>query len=246
MEYETFAFVYDEIMDDSLYDLWLDFTKRHAGNRKKMLDLACGTGILALKLAQAGFDVTGLDLSYEMLSVASERFNEAFGDTHNPIQLIQGDMMDLSSVETYDLVTCYSDSLCYMKDALEVQQIFDEVYRILEPEGRFIFDVHSVHKIENVFPDYSFHDETEDYAFLWDSYPDDAPMSIVHELSFYVKNSQGLFERHMEDHHERTYGLEHYLIMLESAGFNQVSVYADFEDKIPDEQSERWFFVCQK
>lgn len=246
MEYETFAFVYDEIMDDDLYDQWLAFTERHSQCKKNLLELACGTGILALKLAQAGFSVTGLDLSYEMLSVASERFNEAYGEEENPIQLTQGDMMDLSEVGSYDIVTCYSDSLCYMKNALEVQQVFDEVYRILNEGGRFIFDVHSEYKIAEEFPNFSFHEETEDYAFLWDSYPDKEPLSIVHELSFYVRNEDGTFTRYMEDHHERTYQLTHYLTMLENSGFHDVEVYADFTDEAPTDTSKRWFFVCQK
>lgn len=246
MEYETFAFVYDAMMDTNLYKEWLDFTLRHCEDKKNLLELACGTGHLALALAQAGFQVTGLDLSEEMLSIASERFNEVYGEENNPICLTQGDMMDLSEVGNYDLVTCYSDSLCYMKNELEVQQVFDEVYRILDKGGIFIFDVHSLYKIDTLFPNFSFHDETEDYAFLWDSYTDEAPHSIVHELSFYVRNEDGTFTRHLEDHHERTYALEYYLRLLENAGFHHVEVYADFKDETPSPTSERWFFVCHK
>ena len=246
MEYETFAFVYDAMMDTSLYGQWLDFTLRHTKGKQNLLELACGTGHLALLLAKAGFTVTGLDLSEEMLSIASERFNEAFGEEDNPICLTQGDMMDLSEVGTYEVVTCYSDSLCYMKNDFEVQQVFDEVYRILEEDGIFIFDVHSDYKMTECFPNFSFHNETEDYAFLWDSYPDEAPLSIVHELSFYVRDEDDRFERYLEDHHERTYPLEHYLRLLENAGFSQVEVYADFTDEAPTETSERWFFVCHK
>lgn len=247
MEYETFAFVYDDIMDDSLYQKWLSFTNRHVQpGQKRLLELACGTGILALKLACEGYDVTALDLSYEMLSVASEHFNEYFGEEDNSIQLTQGDMMDLSEVGRYEIVTCYSDSLCYMQNALEVQQVFDEVYGVLEANGTFIFDVHSPYKMTDVFPNYSFHEEAENYAFLWDSYPDDEPLSIVHELSFYVQQPDGSFIRHLEDHHERTYKIEHYLTMLESAGFEKVEVLADFTDNAPTETSERLFFVCHK
>ena len=247
MEYETFAFVYDQIMDDSLYEQWLQFTQRHVrAEQKKVLELACGTGILALELAKAGYEVSALDLSDEMLSVASERFNEYFGENNTPIQLIQGDMMELTGVGQYDVITCYSDSLCYMKTPLEVQQVFDEVYRTLQPNGTFIFDVHSPYKMTDVFPQFSFHQETEEYAFLWDSYPDSEPLSIVHELSFYVQDEDGRFERHLEDHHERTYKVEHYLTMLESAGFNQVDVLADFKDEAPSATSERLFFVCHK
>lgn len=246
MEYETFAFVYDAIMDDSLYDQWLHFTERHCNGKQQVLELACGTGILALRLAQSGFDVTALDLSDEMLSIASERFNEAFGEQENPIQLMQGNMLALSDVGQYDLVTCYSDSLCYMENEDDVQRVFSEVYGILNDDGRFIFDVHSDYKMTQLFPGFSFHDETEDYAFLWDSYEDEAPLSIVHELSFYVRDEDDRFVRYLEDHHERTYPLDVYQQMLTTAGFSKVEVYADFTDEAPNDTSERWFFVCQK
>lgn len=246
MEYETFAFVYDAIMDDSLYDQWLHFTERHCNGKQQVLELACGTGILALRLAQSGFDVTALDLSDEMLSIASERFNEAFGEQENPIQLMQGNMLALSDVGQYDLVTCYSDSLCYMENEDDVHQVFSEVYGILNDDGRFIFDVHSDYKMTQLFPGFSFHDETEDYAFLWDSYEDEAPLSIVHELSFYVRDEDNRFVRYLEDHHERTYPLDVYQQMLTTAGFSKVEVYADFTDEAPNDTSERWFFVCQK
>ena len=71
--YETFAAVYDAVMDDSLYDKWTDFSLRHCPktkDRKKLLELACGTGIQSVRFSQAGFDVTGLDLSADMLKIA--------------------------------------------------------------------------------------------------------------------------------------------------------------------------------
>ena len=55
--YETFAAVYDAVMDDSLYDLWTDFSLRHlpkSKDRKKLLELACGTGIQSVRFSQAG------------------------------------------------------------------------------------------------------------------------------------------------------------------------------------------------
>ena len=70
--YETFAAVYDAVMDDSLYDKWTDFSLRHlpkTKERKRLLELACGTGIQSVRFSQAGFDVTGLDLSADMLKL---------------------------------------------------------------------------------------------------------------------------------------------------------------------------------
>lgn len=244
MAYETFAFVYDEVMDKSLYQQWLAFSNRHLGEGTQLLELACGTGALAVEFAKAGYQVTGLDLSEEMLMIASQRAFEADVD----IQFVEGDMLDLADSGTYEAVTCYSDSLCYMRNEEEVQQVFDGVFQMLVEGGTFLFDVHSLYQIDQVFPEYSYHYQTEDFAFLWDSYPGEEPHSIQHFLTFFVTEDEatGLFTRADELHQERTYPLETYQWMLENAGFTDVAVFADFTDEAPTDESRRWFFVCKK
>lgn len=242
MSYETFAFVYDEVMDSQLYQRWFDFSKRHLENCNQLLELACGTGALAVEFASKGYDVTALDLSEEMLMIASQRALEE----DVTVQFVEGDMLDLTNVGIYQAVTCFSDSLCYMKEEEDVQQVFDGVYGILEEDGRFLFDVHSTYQIDEVFPDYNYHYQTDDFAFLWESYKGDVPHSIEHFLTFFVSDQEGKFERADELHQERTYPLETYVRMLENAGFSSVETYADFIDSEPNEKSRRWFFVCQK
>ncbi|MGG5316695.1 class I SAM-dependent DNA methyltransferase [Enterococcus sp. AZ072] len=241
MAYETFALVYDEVMDDSLYQKWLDFSLRHLpSDNRKLLELACGTGALAVAFAKAGFMVTGLDLSEEMLMLAQDR---ALSEG-TELQLIVGDMLDLTDIGTYQAVTCFSDSLCYMDSQEQVSKVFQGAYDLLEDNGVFIFDVHSLYQMDSVFPGYSFHDQTEEFAFLWDSYAGEVSHSIEHFLTFFVKEGDR-FERIDELHQERTYPLETYQEMLKTAGF-QSDVYADFEDEVPNELSKRWFFVCHK
>ena len=53
---------------------------------------------------------------------------------------------------------------------------------------------------------------------LWDTYEDAAPHSIVHELTFFIKEADGSFSRHDEVHEERTYEILTYDILLEQAG----------------------------
>lgn len=242
MAYETFAFVYDEVMDTSLYQRWLDFSLRHLDDRKQILELACGTGALAVEFAQKNLDVTALDLSEEMLMVASQRALHAEVD----IQFVEGDMLDLTDIGVYEAVTCFSDSICYMEDAKAVQQVFDGVYHLLQDKGIFIFDVHSLYQIDEVFPDFSYHYQTDEFAFLWESYAGKKSHSIEHFLTFFVEEEENLFSRVDELHQERTYPLETYLTMLENAGFAKVESYADFMDASPNEKSRRWFFVCHK
>ncbi|MGT2887810.1 class I SAM-dependent methyltransferase [Streptococcus didelphis] len=242
--YETFARVYDSIMDDTLYDKWTNFSLRHLTRRDnaKLLELACGTGIQSIRFKEAGFDVTGLDLSQEMLDLAQKRAQAAGLE----IPFIQGNMLDLSQVGKFDFVTCYSDSICYMQDEVEVGDVFKEVYQSLNEDGIFIFDVHSTYQVEQVFSGYSYHENAEDFAMVWDSYQDEAPYSVVHELTFFIKNEDGRFTRYDEVHEERTYDILTYDILLEQAGFKSFKLYADFEDKAPTDTSKRWFFVAQK
>lgn len=242
MAYETFAFVYDEVMDTSLYQRWLDFSIAHLQGKKEVLELACGTGALAVAFAKEGFNVTALDLSEEMLMIASERAQE----NEVNVQFVLGDMLDLAEVGSYEAVTCFSDSICYMQDEMQVQEVFDGVYQLLETDGIFIFDVHSTYQMDEVFPNYSYHYQTDDFAFLWDSYKGEEEHSVEHFLTFFVKNEEGLFIREDELHQEKTYPLAAYQMMLENAGFQKVETYADFIDSEPNEKSRRWFFVCQK
>ncbi|MGT2624754.1 class I SAM-dependent DNA methyltransferase [Streptococcus thoraltensis] len=243
--YETFASVYDAIMDDALYDLWTDFSLRHlpkSKHRNKLLELACGTGIQSVRFSQAGFDVTGLDLSQEMLAIAEKRAKSA----KEKIAFQQGNMLDLSKAGKYDFVTCYSDSICYMQDEVEVGDVFKQVYDCLKDDGVFIFDVHSTYQIDEIFPGYSYHENAEEFAMVWDSFEDEAPHSVVHELTFFIQDEDGRFTRFDEVHEERTYEILTYDILLEQAGFKSFKLYADFEDKEPTKTSKRWFFVAQK
>ncbi|MFO8069082.1 MAG: class I SAM-dependent methyltransferase [Alkalibacterium sp.] len=240
MTYNWFAKVYDNLMDDSLYDKWLVYTKRYIPNGEKILELGCGTGILGLKLKRDGYDITGLDLSDEMLSIA---YNKQL-DEGVTFPLIQGDMRNLGDLPMYPGIICYSDALCYMENEKEVLLVFKEVYNRLEENGKFLFDVHSTTQIEN-FLTSSFHAETENIVFMWDSFEGEYPYSVEHELSFFVNNKDNLYERFEETHKERTYPINVYMELLQEAGFHAIDVSADFKDDV-SEDSKRWFFACTK
>lgn len=243
--YKTFAKIYDEVMDESVYEDWLDFTTRHIGNESQtILELACGTGILSVELANLGHKVTGLDLSEQMIALAKERTT----DDDDLLSFEVGDMLNLKKTAQYDVVTCYSDSLCYMSDEDAVSTVFKEVYSTLKDEGTFLFDVHSIYKIEEEFSEYSYHYQTDDFAFLWESYPGEEPFSVEHFLTFFVKekDQEELFKRYDELHEERTYTIDTYKTLLTKAGFRDVMVCADFTDDEPLDESKRWFFICKK
>ncbi|MFD0896176.1 class I SAM-dependent DNA methyltransferase [Loigolactobacillus binensis] len=244
MIYQTFATLYDEMMDTELYERWLSFVEKNAGHQHpQTLELACGTGILATKLVQAGYPVTGFDLSADMLTLAQQHATTA-GVT---FPLVQGDMRELDELGTYDLVTCLDDSLCYMPDLAAVTTVFQQVQQHLTSGGRFLFDMHSLYQMDELFPGYQYNYKNETTAFMWASYPGEHPHSIEHDLTFFVWDEAiGGYQALSELHRERTYPLATVKQALLQAGFTNVQVSADFGECAVAADSVRWFFTAEK
>ncbi|KRN10512.1 class I SAM-dependent DNA methyltransferase [Liquorilactobacillus mali] len=244
MIYSTFAQIYDELMDPEIYDNWAKLVdtvtdKQH----KKLLDLACGAGRLAVILAKDEYQVTGVDLSEEMLSLAEVRAREE----QVKLELLSANMTDLSELENFDIVTCGLDSLCYLADKDELLQTFQEVAGHLNGDGVFIFDVISPHQTDVVYPGYMYNYTTQEQAFLWESFAGEVPHSVIHDLTFFVANKDRTsYQRYEETHYERTYDLNVYLELLAKAGFNKVKATADYGNGEIDEETTRFFFVCHK
>lgn len=246
MSYNIFPRFYDKVMDQSVYGEWLSFVDRKTAPNEtlEILELACGTGIIAVELAKKGHRVTGLDLSEEMLTLAYERKE----NEQVPLMLVEGDMRELEIYGSFDLVTCFSDSLCYLTEEEELYQAFSGVARNLKDDGLFLFDVHSLHQMNEVFPGYQYIYQDEEDAFLWESFAGEKPDSVEHVLTFLVRQDEEeeLFERVQELHVERTYSLAVYKRLLERAGFQSVEVTADFGRSEIHADTARWFFSCRK
>lgn len=247
MSYERFAYVYDYLMQDVPYDGWLEFVNKQAKAYSiqggSVLDIACGTGELSLRLVRDGYDVTGVDLSQDMLMVAQEKALEMNVKLH----LFQQDMSKLDSLGEYDLITIFCDSLNYLEDEKDVENTFKSVYAHLKNDGLFLFDVHSIFKMTQIFINQTFTHTDEHVSYIWDCFPGEVPNSVEHELTFFVKDEETeQYERVEELHKQRTYPILTIKEWLEGAGFEVLNISADFEEEAPTDHSERIFFTCKK
>ncbi|WP_018661382.1 class I SAM-dependent DNA methyltransferase [Heyndrickxia acidiproducens] len=247
MSYEDFAYVYDALMNDAPYDDWLDWVKeeqrRHHTEGRRVLDLACGTGELSIRLAKSGYDVTGVDLSEDMLAVASEKAIES----GTPVTLLQQNMCALSGLHDFDIVTIFCDSFNYLGTEAEVEAALKNVFNALKPGGLFLFDVHSIYKMDEVFQNHTFADNGREVSYIWNSFPGEHPHSVEHDLSFFVLDeATGKYDRFEELHKQRTFAVEVYQNWLAEAGFELKTVAADFKREAPDPKSERIFFSSIK
>ncbi|MCK2016809.1 class I SAM-dependent DNA methyltransferase [Peribacillus frigoritolerans] len=247
MTYERFAYVYDELMKDAPYEKWLMILtaklEQYGIGGRKVLDLACGTGEMTVELAQHGFEVTGVDLSDEMLLVANEKAVKL----GLSIPLFQQNMAELEGLGQFDCVTIFCDSLNYLRDEEDIVKTFSRVHEHLKDGGLFMFDIHSLYKMEEIFSDHTFAVNGEEVSYIWDCFPGEEPYSVEHDLSFFVRDDEsGLYDRFDELHYQRTYPVEQYKKWLEQAGFTVSEILADLEEAPLVTETERILFVAIK
>ena len=136
---------YDSIA--SLYDRWntsvvedIDFyTEESLLSGGPVLELGVGTGRIAIPIAQAGVRVIGIDSSARML----ERCRERAGATGvaELLDLHLGDLRDPPVSGSFPLIISPFRTFLHLRSDDERQEALDRVQALLQPDGRFVFDV---------------------------------------------------------------------------------------------------------
>ena len=137
--------LYDSIA--SIYDPWsrsvtedVDFyVERALASGGPVVELAVGTGRIAIPVARAGIDVIGVDSSPGMLAVARAAAEEA-GVSHR-LDLRMGDLREPPVTERVPLVLCPFRTLLHMETENEKLRALRAARSLLEPDGSFVFDV---------------------------------------------------------------------------------------------------------
>lgn len=245
MSYNKIAYLYDELMDEAPYEEWIEFTKatiqKFDMKIKTIIDLGCGTGNILIPFSKEGYKIIGVDNSSDMLAMAGEKIRAK----NSSIQLIEQDMKELDLNTTVDLVICYCDSLNYLNSVEEIKQTFLNIKKHLSEDGYFIFDMHSPYKIKEVYNNNTFAWNDEDVSVIWIPDVDEDSMSVEHELTFFVKNKEGSYDKFEEYHKQRTYTPEVVCKILEEANFEVVDIFGDFKIQPVDEFTERIFYVAR-
>jgi SAM-dependent methyltransferase len=137
-----YASAYDLLYADKDYDAECDVLEqafRAAGRPvRSVLDLGCGTGAHAVRLARRGYTVVGVDISSPMLELARQRATEA---GVSDVDLVLGDVRDVRLDRTFDAVICMFAVLGYQTTDDDVRATLETVRWHLNPGGRFVFDV---------------------------------------------------------------------------------------------------------
>lgn len=216
--YKDFAYYYDQLNDFDYVDL-AERIKKHL-KPGRVLDLACGTGKM-ISLLSDEYDMIGSDFSEDMLEVARGRNPEA--------SLFIHDLKDDFYIENVDNIICTVDSLNYLLDIGELENVFKNVYENLT-DGVFIFDIHAPSKLETM-NDYLHVDLDEDISYIWKT--NVIADYLYHYLTFFVFD-EGVYHRFEEEHIQRVYTEE----MIEDLLTEFVFEKEYLEDRV--------LYICKK
>lgn len=246
-QYSDFAFIYDELMNEVDYNEWVEYIEKIIEKEntkvKNILELACGTGNLTIPLTKKNYDIAGIDISDEMLSVAKQKAEREGIE----LVLLQQDITELDfEITNLDCVLCACYGFNYITYDEDLENVFEKSYELLREDGLFIFDISSYYKLSSILGNNMYGENREEISYMWQNYFDEDENLVEMELAFFVKDENGKFDKFEEVHQQRAYTQEEITEMLKSVGFNSIKIYSDFTFESPNKESERIFFVCKK
>jgi ubiquinone/menaquinone biosynthesis C-methylase UbiE len=129
---------YDLVMGAYASGDLLNFYRRQVARYgEPVLELACGSGRLTIPLANEGVNITGMDISEEMLNQAKLKASKSGGN----IRFIQGDMRNFDLGEKFKFIFIPAQSLSHLRTREEIEDCFSCVQRHLTDEGRFLIEL---------------------------------------------------------------------------------------------------------
>lgn len=245
--YEAFAGVYDGLMAQVDYEAWAQHYQElmqlcgvKAG--AKCVECACGTGSITLPLRKMGYQMTGVDLSEEMIARAMEKARSA----GQMIPFIRQDMCELQLPRKTECILCTCDGVNYLTEKEKVHQFFRVAYAFLKPGGALIFDVSTPDKLQNTLGNNTLFCDEEDFAYIWHNRFDEKTMCVQMDLSIFQKRADGAFDRTEESQKQRAHSREEITEALEGAGFSDVRFFGNQRMTSPRQKDERWHICAVK
>ena len=257
--YTGFAAVYDTFRDNVPYREWGGYI--HSMLCEKgvkdglVLDLGCGTGTMTEILAGYGYDMIGADNSEDMLELAMEKRIQS---GHDILYLLQ-DMREFELYGTVRAVVSVCDSLNYITDPEDLENVFRLVNNYLDPGGIFLFDFNTEYKYREVMGDCTIAEDRGVCSFIWDNYYYEEERINEYDLTLFVRETgqpdpdtdepdkEGqLYRRYTETHYQRAYTLEEMQRLLEKAGLVFEAAYDMDTKEVPGDTSERICVIARE
>jgi len=225
--YTRLAGVYDEIVVDPchgalasfLHELW----SADARGVHDVLDVCCGTGLLAAELAALGYQVDGLDGSEAMLARDRRRLS-------SEVRLVRSTLPTLGVTGEYDAAVCTLDGLNYLTPA-ELRSTFAALALCIRPAGWLVFDVHTDAMMAFTASRPIVHGEKGEHRFAISSVVNAGMRTCDTRIEIVPLDGGGAFSEQHRQHFHRAADLRSWLV---DAGFDVTAVRDGYSERPAD------------
>lgn len=237
--YANLAKWFEYLNDDCGYEKWSQYLleKLRVYPLSDGLDVGCGGGWFTRAFQRAGYAMTGLDVSAEMLDFAQETaLKEGVRGEY-----LLGDITKFHSPQKFTFVSAINDCFNYIpKNKLDAA--FKNIRSALKKDGILLFDISSPRKFREKIANTVSVDDRDDVTYF--SFNREEEDGVTMEVTLFAKRSDGAYERMDETHRQYLHTEEELLAALERNGFTPLCVEGHLgEDK---SVSDRLVFLARK
>lgn len=244
--YASLAGIYDKTIEID-YDKWTKFVVQYFNSKgislrgKKLLELACGTGNMTLKIREQGMEVTAIDLSNEMLQTAMEKALKK----RTKVLFINQNIIDLNINKTFEFVFSFCDGFNYIINEEDLLKSFGRVYSHLNNGGYFMFDISTAYKLKNKIGNSTFTQNSDEISYIWDNYLEENILDMY--ITFFINEGKGDIYRRFKEHHvQRAWENQFIVESLEKIGFKNIEIYNDYSIESINDETTRAVFICKR
>lgn len=245
MSASFFALNYDRF-NEADYGAYLDFFEQAKASFadievKELLDLGCGTGELAFRFDERGYDVTAIDISCDMLSVAREKAVQTGRDN---ILFLEQDMRSFELYGTVDAAVCAYDCFNYLSSLKDLESCFALLNNYIRRGGLLVFDMNSPYRYKEVYADNCYVFEDGEDMLVWQNSYNQKRGTCDFFLSFF-EESGGFYKRSDELHRQKCFNPSGVQNLLKKCGFELCGVYGSTSGEAFCETSEKFYVVAK-
>ncbi len=241
-EYTAIASMYDSFRGESP-NMWAAYIDELFGiyAEKKpvsVIDLCCGTGTVTGAMCRLGYNMTGVDLSEDMLALAQKNAPGAL--------LIHQDMRSLQLYGGYDACISCLDSINYLPCEDDVIRTFSSVNRYLCDGGLFVFDVNTESRFRNKYGNNDFILENKDGLIAWSCEYHPRLKRCDFYLSCFTLDKDGRYTRRDEEQSEYCYSDAFLREAARRSGFETIAALGRMSLSSPEKDEEKIHYLLRK
>lgn len=244
LPYSQLARIYDHVMRHVDYERWADYIQsvfeRFGATPKDILELACGTGVMACILDDRGYRMTGIDRSENMIAVARQKAL----DGRRTIRFQAGDMVSMPVPGYYDAVLCLYDSINYVMDEADIAAMMNGLRGVLSSGGLFVFDICTEINSRRYFHNQVDQESNGDFSYVRRC--EYVPESRVQVNEFQFTFQQGGKRYSTRERHEqRIYPVARLAEICRKSGYRVLGAFDGFSFEEASERSNRVHYVVR-